>query len=125
MIKNIIINPIHVDLDDNLKKYINKKIGRLDKYLGSDLKDKLTAEIYLKELKSKDKNNCRFEVNLIFPNEKITAEESTLNMYAAVDIVEEKLKHQLIKYHQKHHSAKFYRHLINKFRKKNINSINN
>ncbi len=125
MIKNMTIKAIHVDLDDNLKKYINKKIGRLDKYLKSDLKNKLIAEVYLKESKNKDRNNCYFEVNLIFPNEKITAEESTLNMYAAVDIVEEKLKHQLIKYNQKHHSVKFYRHLINKFKNKHIKSINN
>jgi ribosomal subunit interface protein len=118
MIQNIKINAIHSDLDDNLKKYINKKLGHLDKYVSRDLRPKLFIEVFLKEVNAKDKNNCRFEANLLLPNEKISALESTLNMYAAVDIVEDKLKHQLVKYNQKNHSAKFYRHIIRKFTKK-------
>jgi len=120
MIQNIKIKAVHSDLDDNLKKYINKKLGHLDKYVSRSLRPKMSIEVFLSEVHAKDKNNCRFEANLFLPNEKISALESTLNMYAAVDIVEDKLKHQLVKYNQKNHSTKFYRHLIRKFTKRSM-----
>ena len=53
------------------------------------------AEVKLKESKAKNKKQCTAEVTIFMPGEVITAKETTVNMYAAIDIVEEKLKAQL------------------------------
>jgi ribosome-associated translation inhibitor RaiA len=40
------------------------------------------------------------------PHEILTTKESTLNIYAAVDIVEAKMKNQMLKYKEKHANSK-------------------
>jgi putative sigma-54 modulation protein len=60
------------------------------------------ADVKLKEVKHQGKKECWCEVILQLPGEAITAKESTMNMFAATDIVQEKLKVQLRKYKDKH-----------------------
>ncbi len=105
MISHIDKSGIGFDLEDDLKKYIDKKVGRLDKYIPRRARKAVVAEVKLRETDEKagDKYTC--EVILRLPDRKITAKESTLNMFAAVDIVEAKLKNQLKKYKDSH-SAK-------------------
>jgi ribosome-associated translation inhibitor RaiA len=58
------------------------------------------------------------EVTLYLPKETINVKESTINIYAAIDIVEAKLKHRIQKYKELHESPKLSRHLMGKLRKK-------
>ncbi len=111
MFTKLELTGIKVDLDENLKKYVNNKIGKLDKYLPKNIKQATHIEVILKELKKNSKNNCVCEVIITLPKDKIVISEGTLNMYAAVDIVEEKIKNQFMKYKQKHASKRFLRHL--------------
>ncbi len=111
MFTKLELTGIKVDLDDNLKKYVNNKIGKLDKYLPKNVRQSVHLEIVLKEIKKNSKNNCICEVVVNLPKDKIVISEGTLNLYAAIDIVEEKLKNQFIKYKEKHASKKFLRHL--------------
>lgn len=102
MLTNIDKAGINLDLDADLKKYIDKKIGRLDRYMPRHARQSAHVEVKLKETGNKagDKYHC--EVLIRLPGGQVTAEESTLNMYAAVDIVEAKLKNQLKKYKDAH-----------------------
>lgn len=118
MIKNIEITGLHMKVDDDLRKYVLKKIGLLDKYCSRRVKPNLRAEVVLKEGKAKDKNHCTCEVLLHLPNDRITISETTINLYAAIDIVEAKLKTKLKKYKETHDDPKFYRHLFR--RRKNF-----
>ena len=92
----------------DLVKYINKKIGGLDKYVPKHARKSAHAEVKIREQKVKDKKECMAEVVLHLPGENIAAKESTMNMFAAIDIVEEKIKIQLKRYKEKnknsHHS---------------------
>ena len=90
----------------DIVKYINKKFGSLDKYIPRHARRTAHAEVKLREQKVKDKKECMCEVVLHLPGENITAKEATMNMFAAVDIVEEKLKSQLRKYKDKHKKSK-------------------
>ena len=92
MLQKFELRGVHTTIDDNLKKYATKKIGHLDKYLPRHHRDSVHAEVSLKESKAKDKKQCTCEVTLHLPHETINLQESTVNMYAAVDIVETKLK---------------------------------
>ena len=98
MINKLEVAGIHTDATADIQKYVKKKIGKLDSYMPRHARKSAHAEVRLKESKSKDKKQCSVEVVLHVPGETITAKETTVNMYAAIDIVEEKLKTQLKKY---------------------------
>ena len=116
MIEKIEINSIHAQVDDDLKKYVGKKIGHLDKYMSKHAKASAHAEVKLKETNKKDKKQCECEVILHLPKENLAVKESTINMYAAVDIVEAKLKSQITKYKEVHESPRFHRRLIRRLK---------
>lgn len=98
MITAIEITGIKYDLDDTTKKYVNKKIGRLDRYLPRHARKSVTAEVKLKQVNRDHGNKYEAEIILRVPDKILTAKDSTANMLAAVDIVEAKIAAQLRKY---------------------------
>ncbi len=98
MIKKIDITGIHAEVEPDVAKYVKKKIAKLDGYMPKHARKSAHAEVKLKEEKVKTKKQSTCEVILYVPGEVIKAQETTVNMYAAIDIVEEKLKSQLRKY---------------------------
>lgn len=118
MLQKFEIQGEHTTVDDSLRKYVTKKIGGLDRYLSRHNGESAHAEVHLKEHKVKNNNHCTCEVVLRLPKQTIVVKESALNMYAAVDIVEAKLKQQIKKYKDKHSNGKMHRHLVNRFRRK-------
>lgn len=87
-------------LDDITKKYVSKKIGRLDRYLPKHARASVSAEVKLKEVNRDHGNKYEVEVTINVPDKTITAKDSTLNMLAEVDIVEAKIVSQMRKYKQ-------------------------
>lgn len=102
MINNISVTGIRYEVTDKMERYIRNKIGRLDRYMPRGSKKSVRAEVRLTEDKGKRNDKYEAEVILHIKNGNLTAKESTLNMYAAVDIVEAKLKNQLRKHKEKH-----------------------
>lgn len=120
MLKKFEIRGVHATIDDNLRKYVTKKIGRLDKYMSRASRASAHMEVYLKEATVKDKSQSTCEVNLHLPHDTINVKESTINMYAAVDIVEAKLRQQLRKYKDLHNGGKMHRRLFARFSRQSI-----
>ena len=112
MIKKLEIHGVHMHVDPKLFAYTSKKIGKLDKYVSKHTRESIHAEVILKEDKVKNKKNNTCEVILHLPGENITTKESTINMYAAIDIVEAKLKNLLKKYKDTHGSLRIHRRVI-------------
>jgi len=102
MIKKLEIDGVHATVNERLHKYVVKKIGKLDTYIPRHARESAHAEVKLKEAKAKDKNTCTCEVILHLPHEILAVKETTVNMYAAIDIVEAKLKNLLKKYKDTH-----------------------
>jgi putative sigma-54 modulation protein len=102
MIARIDTAGINVELGDDIKKYITKKIGRLDKYMPKHARQSVHVEVKLRETNNRLGNKYQCEVIMHLPNQQLQAKEATLNMFAAVDIVEAKLKNQLVKYKEAH-----------------------
>jgi len=117
MLQRFEIQGVHATVDDKLRAYVTKKIGGLDRYLSKHSRESAHAEVHLKESKKRDNAHCACEVTLHLPHQNIIIKESALNMYAAVDIVETKLKQQLKKYKDLHGNGKTHRHLFNRFRR--------
>ncbi len=111
------ITGVHTELDTKIKKYVTTKINKLEKYMPRHARESAHAEVFLKEKKIRAKKECACEVVLHLPKETIRIEETTINMYAAVDIVEEKLKNQLKKYKETHSSLRIHKRVISKLRR--------
>lgn len=98
MIQNIDITGVKFSLDDTTKKYVTKKIGRLDRYIPKHARKSASVQVMLKEINKDHGNKYEAEVILHIPNKQLTAKDSTMNMLAAIDIVEAKIVTQLKKY---------------------------
>jgi ribosomal subunit interface protein len=119
MLQRLEINGIHLDVDENLHKYITRKIGHMDKYLPRPFRESAHAEVRLHESVKGSKKTCKCEVTFRIPGNTIEVSESTINMYAAVDIVESKLKNQIIKVRERHAlGGKQKRHFFARLRRK-------
>ena len=115
MLEKLVIDGVHFSPDEDLHKYVVKKIGKLDQYMSRHVRQSAHGEVKLKETKLKNRSQATCEVILHLPQDIITTKETTLNMYAAIDIVEAKLKNQLKHYKDKH-SVRFHRRLLAKIK---------
>jgi ribosomal subunit interface protein len=102
MIKQLSITGVHTEASENVRKYVTKKIAGLDKYIPRHARQSAHADVKLIESHASDKKQCTCEVIMQLPSQTLTAKEATTNMFAAVDIVEQKLKNQLRNYKDKH-----------------------
>lgn len=124
MITKLEISTQKTGLTPDLKKYITKKIGRLDRYVPRKARESVHVEVHLKETNRKDQKQFTCGVVLHLPHETLDASESTINMFAAVDIVETKLKQQLKKYKETHGGGSFQRRVFSRFRNRSdVNAI--
>ncbi len=97
----------HYDLDTGILAYVEKKIGRLDKYLPRGVRDGVSGSVVLEQDDSHTQDSRYIcEVTLEVKAERMHANEATLNMYAAIDVCEQKLKSQILTYKNKHVPAK-------------------
>ena len=95
MIHTINVTGVRYTPDDLTKRYVRKKIGSLDRYLSRHVRKSATVDIKLKEVNRAHGNKYECDVIMHLPEQTITAKDSTLNMLAAVDIVEdEDARHQ-------------------------------
>lgn len=117
MIQKLEINGIHTEVTDDLRRYVIKKIGKLDQYISRHARESAHAEVKLIEEKIKTRKQCTCEVILHLPQDILTTKETTLNMFAAIDIVEAKLKNQLKKYKEKHGVSRLHRRMLAKLRR--------
>ncbi len=100
MVTPIKITGIGYEVDDNTRKYVEKRISRLERYIPKHARRSLTGEVKLAEVNNDHGNKYQVEVILNLPGKVITAKDSTGNALAAVDIVEAKIQTQLRDYKQ-------------------------
>ncbi|HRC27848.1 MAG TPA: ribosome-associated translation inhibitor RaiA [Candidatus Saccharimonas sp.] len=103
--------------DESTKKYIKKKIGSLDRLAPRHARKSMHVQVKLAEV-NRDKGN-KYEVDVIMtvPDKVITAKDSTMNILAAVDIVEAKLSAQLRKYKEESVPHVGRRKLLDRFKR--------
>lgn len=116
------LRSVHGDLDETVRKYANKKLGGLDRYVPRHARSSAHAEVFLKEATIKKRKNYVCEVTLQLPHQTINVKEDSLNMFAAIDIVEAKLKQQLKKYKDMHASGKLHRQIFAKFARRGLSA---
>ena len=80
-----------MEVTDSIRNYIEEKIGKLNKYFENP--DDITANVLIKESGINDK----VEVTIPIKTAILRAEVSTKDLYAAIDLVVEKLERQIRK----------------------------
>ena len=118
MFKKLDISGVHMQVDDKLRSYITKKVGKLDRFVPRHARESAQVEVFVKDAKKKGKKEYVCEVVMRLPKETVTVKESTMNAFAAVDIVEAKLKNQLKKYKETHSSLRLHRRVLAKLRRR-------
>ncbi|MGL4760053.1 MAG: ribosome hibernation-promoting factor, HPF/YfiA family [Sarcina sp.] len=87
------IHARNIKLTEALKESVEKKVLKLEKYFIEDVEAKVTLSV--------QKNRHIVEVLIPFNGMCIRAEETTDDMYKSIDLVEEKLERQIVKYKTK------------------------
>ena len=90
----VIISGKKLELTDGIKTAIEDKLGKLERYLNPETEVKVTV--------SARKATQKIEVTIIpISGPIIRAEDSEENLYAAIDVVYDKLKKQIRRYKNK------------------------
>lgn len=118
MINNLRISGIHTNVTEDMRLYVEKKIGGLHKYVLRNSRESAQVDIKLKEAKSKDKQLYECEVIMKLPKAQITAHRKSSSMMAAIDEVEDNLKNQLKRYKNTHTTSRLRRHVMARFRRR-------
>lgn len=80
---------------DKFKRYAVKAIGSLDRYLMRKSRESATAVVKLKRVDRSHGNKYEVRVTLKTPSFAVDEKDSTLNGFAALDIVKAKLAIEL------------------------------
>ncbi|MDF2460609.1 MAG: hypothetical protein K0S68_12 [Candidatus Saccharibacteria bacterium] len=91
------------ELDDKVRAYVEEKLGGLDKYLPRHVRGISVCDVILTDDPSgREDNRYVCEGIVTVGGTRLVSREGTINIFAAVDIVEAKLKSQMAKYKEKH-----------------------
>lgn len=92
------ITGIKYEVDEATRKYAEKRIGRLERYLPRHARKSAAAEIKLRQIDKSHGNKYEAEVIVTIPDKTLIAKDSSSNILAAIDIIEAKLAGQLRRY---------------------------
>jgi putative sigma-54 modulation protein len=85
-------------IDKTTDKYIEKRIGRLERFLPNHARKAAAAIVTIRQVNKPHGNKYSVEVVLNVPHKTITAHDESSNVLAAIDIVEVKLASQISRY---------------------------
>lgn len=85
----------NIEITPALREYVEKKVSRLDRYFEAEL----TSDVYVTLKVTRDQHSV--EVTIPMPKLLLRAEETSLDMYASIDLVVEKLERQIRKHKTK------------------------
>ena len=89
----ITITGRNIELTSGLKEAVEEKLGKLEKYFKPETDVHVTLSV--------EKERQKIEVTIPTKGHTIRAEEVSIDMYVSIDLVEETIERQLIKYRTK------------------------
>ena len=89
-----------IEVTKAIQEYANEKLGRIEKYIGDSGKVRATVVVSVKN------HNQKVEVTIPLKSIILRAEETKDDLYAAIDVVTDKLERQIRKNKTKLQSKK-------------------
>ena len=83
----------NIEVTQGIKSAVEEKLGKLDKYFAEETRADVTLSV--------SRNDHKVEVTIPVKGNIIRAEEVSDDMYASIDLVEETIERQLVKYKNK------------------------
>jgi len=83
----------NIEVTEGIRSAVEEKIGKLDKYFVGETRVDVTLSV--------NKNEQKVEVTIPVKGRIIRAEEISDDMYVSIDMVEETIERQLVKYKNK------------------------
>ena len=90
---NLVISGRNINITEGLRSAVEDKIGKLERYFNAGTEVHVTL--------STEKSRQKIEVTLPMKGSIIRAEQTSTDMYVAIDLVEEIIERQLRKYKNK------------------------
>ena len=90
---NFIISGKNIDVTDGLKKAVQDKLGKLERYFTPETEIVVTLSV--------EKERQKIEVTIPVKGSIIRSEQVSNDMYVSIDLVEEVIERQLKKYRKK------------------------
>ena len=119
MIEKIEINGNGYRVEEPFKKYVEKRIGKLDKYLPRGSKKDVVCKVVVTEIGKGKTEKYEVSAAMEIPGGKvIAAKDECSNVFAGVDLVEAKLTGQIRRYKLEVQPHRQKRSLKNLFRKR-------
>lgn len=118
MIASIDITGVKYVAGDQVQKYVMRKIAKLDRYLPRHARKSVTADVKLKQVNRDHGNKYEAEIIINVPDKRLTAKDSTVNMFAAIDIVEAKLINQMRRYKEASITHVGNRRMMSRFKRR-------
>jgi len=94
----LMIKGKNMEVSEPLKKYVQRKIGKLDRYLPTI--DEVRVELSVEKAKSNQDRQV-VQVTMRSNSTILRAEERSADMFAAIDAVRDKLQRQITRYKEK------------------------
>lgn len=119
MIEKIEVNGNGYKVEDSLKKYAEKRLGKLDRYLPRNAKKDIVTKMIVTEIGKNKGEKFEISVAMDIPGGKvIAAKDECTNVFAGVDLVEAKLTGQIRRYKLESQPHRQKRNWKNLFRHK-------
>lgn len=116
MIEKIEITGNGYKIEEPFKKYTEKRIGKLDRYLPKTAKKDVIAKIIVTEIGKNKADKYEISAAMDIPGGKvIAARDECSNVFAGIDLIEAKLTGQIRRYKlevQPHRQKKNWRGLF-------------
>ena len=99
MIEKIEMSGNGYKIDEPFKKYVEKRLGKLDRYLPRGSKKDVVMKVAVTEIGKNKREKYDISVTMEIPGGKvIAAKDECSNVFAGVDLVEAKLTGQIRRY---------------------------
>jgi ribosomal subunit interface protein len=90
------------EIDDKVRSYLDEKLTGLEKYLPRHMRDNSHAEaVLLDDPNGREDNRYVCDIVMNVDGQTLVSREGAINMFAAIDIVEAKLKAQTTRFKEK------------------------
>lgn len=84
----------HIEVTDSLRSYVTGKLDRLERHFDSINNVNVTLSV--------EKSRQKAEANILLKGAQLHADATHDDLYAAIDLLNDKLDRQLIKHKEKH-----------------------
>lgn len=99
MIDKIEISGNGFKVEDSFRKYVEKRIGKLDRYLPRGSKKDVVVKVIVAEIGKSKADKYEISAAMDIPGGKVVAaKDECSNIFAGVDLVEAKLTGQIRRY---------------------------